>query len=530
MKAVAVDVSSIQNYVFGSNSLRENIGASRLVTLASDEWVRKSIANCPGAEVIYAAGGNAVLEFTDDSQVPVFAHTLSHHVVKEAPGLNVVLGSAECDGRCDLARATLRALRDVADRKQRMAPDALLMGLGVTAVCRSTGLAAVGMTDMVEEDLSTVVEASAEVLAKRSAASCGTRALEETFSDKLGDHFGFPSELDQLGRERGESSRIAVVHIDGNGVGKRFHSVLMKYQDDGDAFVEAIRTLSREVKAIAEGALGETISTLIRSVHKGAISAPNCRKAAPVEITLRSVSGKLLLPFRPILLSGDDFTLACDARVALPLAAEYLKHFGSRDLSDGAGPLTACAGVAIVKAHSPFAWAYSTAGELCRSAKRYRSEDSRLETSSCMDWDVASAGSVGDLKRIREREYKTPSGELSLRPVTLGPNPADKCRSWEMIERLVEEFQGPEWSGSRNKAKDLVGALMCGPHAVERFLTIHRNGRGLPEVDEERPAFMKTGWYSTQCGYFDAIELMDYIIPLNGLPEGGPCSATVSEG
>jgi len=411
-----------------------------------------------------------------------------------------------------------------------MAPGAPLMGLGVTAACRSIGLAAVGMTDMVGEDPATVVEVSAEVLAKRSAASCGTRALEETFSHKLGDRFGFPSEFEELGRERGESSRFAVVHIDGNGVGKRFHSVLMKYQDDGDAFVEAIRTLSREVKAIAEGALGETIDTLIRSVHSGAISAPDCRKAAPAEITLRSGNnGKLLLPFRPILLSGDDFTFVCDARVALPLAAEYLKHFGAKDLSDGSGPLTACAGVAIVKAHFPFAWAYATAEELCRSAKRYLSEDSRLQASSCMDWDVASAGSVVDLEGIREREYRNVWGSLSLRPVTLGSNPADKCRSWRVIESLVETFQGPEWSGSRNKVKDLAGALARGPHEVERFLTIYRDGRCLPDLDTEHPAFMKTGWHSTQCGYFDAIELMDYIIPLSGSPEGGACSATVSE-
>lgn len=521
MKVVVADVSSIQSYVFRGNLLRESIGASRLVSLASDEWVGESLKDCPGARLIYAAGGNAVVEFDDDAQVTVFAHALSHLVITRAPGLNVVLGSAGYDGRCNLAAAVQRAFRDVADRKQRTAPDAPLMGLGVTAACRSTGLAAVGVTDMIGQDPSTVVEASAEVLAKRNATDDANQALRVRFGFELGSRFDFATEFDQLGRDVGESSRFAVVHIDGNSVGKRFQSVLMKHQNDGDACAEALRVLSREVTGIANGALARTISTLIRSAHEGAISAPDCRKATPAKITLESMHGKSLLPFRPILLSGDDFTFVCDARVALPLAAEFLKHFGARDLSDGGGPITACAGIAMVKAHYPFAWAYDMAETLCQNAKRYRMEHRRLEASSCMDWDVAAAGSVGVLHEIRDREYRTASGRLSLRPVTLDSNPIHPYRSWEVIDRLVAEFQGPEWSGSRSKAKDLAGALMRGPDAVRRFLTVYREGRSLPDLDPEFPDFAQTGWHADQCGYFDAIELMDYIVPLSGSSRGG---------
>ena len=35
-----LDTTGIQPYIFGSNRLRENIGASYLVSEATDDWVR----------------------------------------------------------------------------------------------------------------------------------------------------------------------------------------------------------------------------------------------------------------------------------------------------------------------------------------------------------------------------------------------------------------------------------------------------------------------------------------------------------
>jgi len=78
-----VDTTSIQNYIFGSNRLKENIGASELVKQATQNWVYQALPEPNNmrrkengwefdisqriengnlqAEVIYAGGGNAVI-------------------------------------------------------------------------------------------------------------------------------------------------------------------------------------------------------------------------------------------------------------------------------------------------------------------------------------------------------------------------------------------------------------------------------------------------------------------------------------
>jgi hypothetical protein len=39
--ATVIDTTGIQKYIFGSNRLKENIGASHLVKLATTDWVEE---------------------------------------------------------------------------------------------------------------------------------------------------------------------------------------------------------------------------------------------------------------------------------------------------------------------------------------------------------------------------------------------------------------------------------------------------------------------------------------------------------
>src|SRR5690606_5681066 len=91
---------------------------------------------------------------------------------------------------------------------------------------------------------------------------------------------------------------------------------------------------------------------------------------AHLAFALRRFGTRVLLPLRPILLGGDDLTFLCDGRVALALTEAALKAFEAEVPS--LGRVTACAGVAIVPAHAPFAQAYALAEALCRHAKRRR--------------------------------------------------------------------------------------------------------------------------------------------------------------
>jgi len=78
-----VDTTGIQSYIFGSNRLRENAGASYLVEQATGDWVYQSLGDKHNfdleklritrgltiedhdltAELIYAGGGNTTILF-----------------------------------------------------------------------------------------------------------------------------------------------------------------------------------------------------------------------------------------------------------------------------------------------------------------------------------------------------------------------------------------------------------------------------------------------------------------------------------
>jgi hypothetical protein len=203
----------------------------------------------------------------------------------------------------------------------------------------------------------------------------------------------------------------------------------------------------------------------------------------------------------------------------LALATEYLQQFEkhTEQFLGGQSNLTACAGVSIVKAHYPFARAYNLAHELCQSAKRYRRQEAI--SGSCLDWHFALSGLAGSIEDIRHREYEVIDGltknrlRLTLRPVALAANGKQPPRSWVVVRDGVTAFQGNDWAGRRNKAKALRDALREGPEAVQWFLARFGQENGLPEITDY-PDFVQRGWRGEYCGYFDALELADWFIPV----------------
>jgi hypothetical protein len=224
------------------------------------------------------------------------------------------------------------------------------------------------------------------------------------------------------------------------------------------------------------------------------------------------------LPFRPIVFGGDDVTFVSDGRLGLSLAAHYLSEFSSRTLADKM-PAHCRAGVAVVKTHYPFARAYALADELCRSAKQYIKQRQQPPFSenglTAMDWHFAVGGLVLGLQTVRDREYTVPKvGNLNMRPVRLTPRAQD-WRSWGTFSQIVEKFQNDEqWAERRNKVKALRDPLRASPEAVRQFRTVY----GMPELPSIplQPDMAIQGWQGDRCGYFDAIEAMDFFVPLMG--------------
>ena len=539
MYVVIVDTAQIQPYIFGSNRLKENVGASYLVAQATTNWAQSCLPS--NMEKLYAGGGNFVGLADDEASAKVFNEALSKKMLADAPGLQLVMAYREKEDRESMATAVTKTFIQLAKQKQSRSHKEPLLGLGVTQMCRSTALPAVGFTEPIANDPGSVYPAAAEILAKLGVNQLATRRL--TTELKPPDGFSYPRDFDDLGREQGEQSHIAIIHADGNGMGKRFLALNQAYANNhNDAeYKQEIQKLSHNVNKAGLAALQATVQALYdRICHdepfkKDAVRQRNAQGSVVAEVLLKQENGTTYLPFRPIVFGGDDVTFVCDGRLGVALAIEYLKQFEVQTEKILEERLTACAGIAIVKTHYPFARAYELAEELCSQAKRYRVQKG-LE-GSCLDWHFAFTGLAGDIGEIRHREYTTyqypeklkanttPSykGErLTLRPLTLSANLQESHRSFNVVYKGVAAFQDldllpeqePKWSTRRNKVKALRDALREGPPAVRRFVSMYGLEK-LPEIDgQKNNDFQSTGWWGDYCGYFDAIEMMDWYIPL----------------
>jgi hypothetical protein len=228
-------------------------------------------------------------------------------------------------------------------------------------------------------------------------------------------------------------------------------------------------------------------------------------------------SKKRFLPFRPLVYGGDDVTFVCDGRLGLALAVYYLQQFEKESTNLPGGPAYACAGVAIVKTHYPFARAYNLAEDLCRSAKRFVREQKEAGKGdgSAIDWHIAASGRGDSISAIREREYKTHNDDLlSLRPL-LCTRQDDSLRTWWVVEQAAWQLKYTNsWRERRNKVMALRETLRQGRENVAQFLTRYGLAQ-LPELDTDQPGeSRKNGFHNGRCLYFDAIEALDIFLPL----------------
>ncbi len=522
-----IDSSGIQDYIFGSNRLQENIGASELVYQASTLWAFKALEQCGfndnvknrtsckwelnnqeieadenlDSEVVYAGGGNTLIIFRDNDRAIKFTRNLTRRILKDAPGLTAAVWHVDFNMQQDkFPNKRKELLKKLAKHKQAKLPSSPLLGLGVTAVCESTGLPAT-CTNI---DGALI---SREIEKKTDWGHKGVTRLETVIGEDIRGFYNFPSKLDDLGRIRGKESYVAVVHADGNNMGKHINRIAEQYASNRE-YIRKLRSFSTSVNTAGINALKTVVSELIKNISD------------------KMVAGKVpadenKLPFRPLVFGGDDVTFVCNGQLGLSLAAMYLKAFENETSKINLPEkMYACAGIAIVKSHYPFARAYALSEDLCNSSKKeYRDDDC-----SALDWHFAPSGLSGSLGVIRKREYCfrriSDKGEeqeysLTMRPLRLHTFHGEQTgRYWENgIERIIRAFKSGGWEKKHNKVKGLYTALREGPEKTK----IYRKNFGLPKLPELIPGAVDTlenGWKGRQCVYFDAIELMDHYVPL----------------
>ncbi len=520
-----VDVRRVQSYLFNANELKQNLGASALVEQATHDWIEQALEGRHNiktdytlddthaiergeldAEVIFLGGGNAAILFPDGGDDPPsrrFARAFTRSLLERAPGLEAAVAYVP-----DIDLSQPKALLNAWQKMQQKAMPTQkeghliaqpLLGLAVTAECAYTGLPAVA--EEMEDGRGTLL--SAQAYAKQSGPT--VVAAKERLNRLLPiDGFEYPSDFDDLGSKHGHASTLAVIHADGNSMGKR----IQRYteHEDNREMIRCMRKFSESVNVVGLNAMQSVSQWLARVIHDQEQTIVDCHdKSMTIKLTNH------YLPLRPLVFGGDDVTIVCDGRLGLALAAKLLESFSAQTLPDEEKAY-ACAGVAIVHTHYPFARAYALAEELCKDAKKQARAwdgDSRV---SVINWHLASSGLTLDWGEIKRREYQ--DGNLLLRPLAMNWAEAvgnvEQWRTWQAFTEQIEAFRDKTWSTRRNKLKDLRMALRKSPDVTRQFTQLHEKLPPIPTLQDED--VRQSGWLGARCLYFDALEADDLFI------------------
>lgn len=572
MYLVLLETSGNQNFIFSTNKLRENVGASELTYRVGTTWLIDAVnqiaptqsqtrlgspVSAPqlrsvllsadrnpviesgaAVEIVVAASGKAILLVQAAETAKQIIQQITKTALKKAPGLEVCGVFQEFDWQHDRLSDVIRSLYRQFEQVRAQKPTAAMrfLRLPIVAQCATSGLPA-SVWDTPRE----------EQPAARSQVSLFKRNISRDRLKSLAPlGYDFAENLGEI-----EADWLAVIHADGNGLGEiflRFHDhIQANSASDNRRYINTLREFSIALDLCTENAFARAIEPFLQSGN---------------EIP-KSGNG---IPIVPLILGGDDLTVVCDGRTALQFTKRFLQAFEQEtartDLPDvgdvipriaavalRTDRLSSCAGVAIIKPHFPFAVAYDLAEQLLKSAKKVKQKltlpDDQLKPFPCsaIDFHILYDSSGADLTQIRNKltfKQDTATFYRHNRPYIV--TPADSLSAadgfawsdhhrWEILERQVAAVQAPDPNNDgrrklpNSQLHDLRSGLFLGRDVADaRFRLIrdrYLSSDGSPDIREFegeagslfRPepadATDATPVYTT--GLLDAIDVADFL-------------------
>jgi hypothetical protein len=535
--AVLYDVTGIQDYIFSSAKLKENIGASIAVKNVLDTFLKDSIKSvCTNAstnwdeypeikireqdldaEIVYIGGGNAMAIFKEKDMYKNVNRLLAKKILEETGGDIKVVSSVLDTNLADFKRDRRNLVKQLSENKFKRIHSSPLQCIAITREGETDGLPA----QFCEKENNRREYISFPASRKRKFEK------DESFESiiPLPGYLQYPKEFDHLGQKEGDN-HIAVVHIDGNNMGGKLKKI-NSYED--------MKAFSVQTNQAYKQAMQDIIEKLKAASKDGDFFHRLKLKDAD--------HGKYFLPLRVIVLNGDDVTFVTDGRIGIPLAEAFLNQINGQIIRVGdlEIPLSACAGAAVIKSHFPFYRAYQLAEELCAYAKQKgkilakidRGGNEEKEIGCWLDFHIVYSGVTTDLNLLRKRlynvrgmekpkslEFKEPGARSGLelaryhllwRPWCIAGDCDSKYRWDQLKTQILFPFQNTyQWP--RSRLKKLRNESIKSKADIDVLIEeIKSRDVELPEFAGEREYFRA---YDRQTPYFDALELLDFYIDI----------------
>lgn len=517
------DVTGIQSFIFASNKAKENIGGSIYVQKIFEEGLVRCVEELGKiktnwqdsthlemktdtnlkAEVIYIGGGNAMVLFNSKETAVEVTKQLSKKILEETQATLGVAVAYQETNLDNFQEDRMMLFKTLSENKARLIQSTPLRAISITREC-ADGLSSEG-----EKEKGNFI--SKATVNKIELAKDENKSKNK-FSKLLPKDYRFPLDFDELGQKDGES-HIAVIHIDGNSMG-RFIDERLSGKDSYDVAIPVIREISSELQQLYVGVFKETVESCKEAIQDERVSK-----------RLKLENGNL--PIRPIILNGDDVTFVCDGRIGIQLANYFLEMLAKTPLVlEGVKyDMSACAGVAIVKSHFPFFRAYELAEELCGSAKKKAKALNKEDPGCWIDYHIVYSGFQTDLDVMRKEQYNVPGMapvmrdvrnkfsqyNLLLRPFCVTGR-FEHVDMWSAIEKLYKEIKE---KFPRSRLKNLRNGFISSENDVE-MLQKQNASRNYTLPDFEMGSDLKCNdthiFRNNQTPYFEPLELLDFYL------------------
>ncbi len=373
-------VQGIQDFIFKTNKLQEIVGSSEIVKKIEENFLTFSKYKEEDKNILLKAAGNIKATFEEGSNLENVVKYFAKSIEKDAYGITVSQAVIKISGDYP----TEEEFQDL-DKKlkiQRNKPSIPIdMSLNIMQLNPATS----------------------KPVSKRE-----TKGKDEILLDKASEQkrVAFPkeSQFKELSDLSNGKNKIAVIHADGNGLGKLVPKLKEKLSSFSIKLDKATREAFKDAKT--DG-----------------------------------------MKIREVILGGDDLTVICDANEALGFTQRYLENFEKntaniKELEGFTTKLTACAGIAYTNEKYPFHYAVSLAESLCSQSKNHSNRKA-----SCLMFHNIQSSNFQTWSKFVEDEL-TISNDKEEIYCDFGPYYLDKNSGQPLISNFLKSVGAYACDGS----------------------------------------------------------------------------------
>lgn len=345
---------------------------------------------------LFCGGGNETILFDSVKTLLRVNQEFSYKIMQECPGMIPMVEYVFVTG--DYKKDYEQLMDKSEKQKKRMVPGTNEFIVPFAMMDRDTFQPFVDVLNMDGEEKRVTAES-------KSKRKTGLEMRNKDNSIKL---------LDKMVTEKGKESLLAVVHADGNNMGRK----IMEMLGDNTSYDFCISKMRKFTQDTDKVFVDAGLAAMEKKKEELKQKYPKLKDQS--------------FAYRVVIADGDDMTFICNARFVM----EYVKaYLGAVEEYSSEWHYSSCAGICIFHSHYPFARAYSLAEQCCDdSAKKMVHVESSqgVVEESWVDFHYIHSGVGGDLMGIRD--YHGVANKMA-RP--WGIQTSKKNRQYQKFEEMV---------------------------------------------------------------------------------------------